>query len=220
MSLKNFIEDKSIIIFDFDGVLVNSVVIKTNAFVFIYKEYGSGIVDKVINHHRLNGGISRYKKFEYYHNTFLNYKLNSNELDALDEKFSNYVVNKVVNCAEIVGAHDFLKKNYKEKHLFINSATPVNEINKIVDLKRWRHYFRGVYGSPNSKVENIYNILEGAEVGEDKKHNLSIFFGDARSDYIAAVETGVEFVLIDHSNPPFPGQDKIQYKLTNFLPLL
>ena len=76
MTLKKHIEDKSIIIFDFDGVLVDSVEIKTNAFAFIYKEYGDDIVDKVIYHHRLNGGMSRYKKFEYYHDTLLNYKLN------------------------------------------------------------------------------------------------------------------------------------------------
>ena len=58
------------IIFDFDGVIVESVNIKTIAFKKIYKKYGNEIVNKVVDHHLSNGGMSRFEKFNYYHKNF------------------------------------------------------------------------------------------------------------------------------------------------------
>ena len=58
--------------FDFDGVITESVQIKTDAFVALYSNYGTDIVQKVVKHHETNGGMSRYKKIKLYHKTLLN----------------------------------------------------------------------------------------------------------------------------------------------------
>ena len=55
------------IIFDFDGVIAESVHIKSSAFSDLYKSYGEDIVKRVVKHHEANGGMSRYKKIRYYH---------------------------------------------------------------------------------------------------------------------------------------------------------
>ncbi len=60
------------IIFDFDGVIVESLHIKSNAFKQIYMPYGEEIANQVVKHHEANGGISRFNKFKYYHKVFLN----------------------------------------------------------------------------------------------------------------------------------------------------
>ena len=52
------------IFFDFDGVIADSVNVKTEAFEKIYLPYGKEIAEKVINHHRENGGMSRFEKFD------------------------------------------------------------------------------------------------------------------------------------------------------------
>ncbi len=52
--------------FDFDGVLVESGDIKTQAFADLYQSYGNTIVNEVVRYHKLNGGLSRYKKFRYF----------------------------------------------------------------------------------------------------------------------------------------------------------
>ena len=57
------------IIFDFDGVIAQSVEVKTEAFADMYKEYGKAVVNKVVQHHEDNGGMSRFEKFRLYHNT-------------------------------------------------------------------------------------------------------------------------------------------------------
>ena len=61
----DLLKNKRLFAFDFDGVIVDSVNIKTEAFAEIYKPYGQKIVDRVINHHISNGGMSRFKKFKY-----------------------------------------------------------------------------------------------------------------------------------------------------------
>ena len=68
--IKNIVKKKKFIVFDFDGVVLDSVEIKTNAFAEIYSEYGSEIVSKVVEYHKRNGGLSRFEKFKYYHKFF------------------------------------------------------------------------------------------------------------------------------------------------------
>ena len=54
------------IFWDFDGVIKDSLEIKTNAFYQLFQEYGIDIANKVKEHHLLNGGMSRYEKMPIY----------------------------------------------------------------------------------------------------------------------------------------------------------
>ena len=99
------------IIFDFDGVIAESVKVKTEAFAELYSPYGKGIVKKVVEHHKANGGISRFEKFKLYHKLFLNTDLTSSDIDQMSNKFSFLVVSKVISCPYVPGVMDFIKKN-------------------------------------------------------------------------------------------------------------
>lgn len=220
MSIKSFIDSKLIFIFDFDGVLVDSVEIKTEAFASLYKEHGIELVNKVIEHHRLNGGMSRYEKFKYYHQSFLNQKITKDELNRLDQKFSNYVVNKIVKSSEIEGATDFLNKFYKHKKCFVNSATPVTEIKKIIMLRGWSHYFEGIFGSPDDKIKNILKIFNKLEKKQPFNKSSAVFFGDARSDYLAARDSGIDFVFVSNRKNNFIEMENIKYHITNFVEIM
>ena len=50
------------ILFDFDGVLVESTYIKTQAFYQLYLPYGKIIAKKAVDHHLQHMGIARYEK--------------------------------------------------------------------------------------------------------------------------------------------------------------
>ena len=52
------------IIFDFDGVIVESMDIKTQAFAHLFRKCSEDIIKKVIQLHLDNGGMSRYEKFK------------------------------------------------------------------------------------------------------------------------------------------------------------
>ena len=95
------------IVFDFDGVIKDSVDIKTDAFRELYKQYGDDIVKKVIEHHHKNGGVSRFKKIEYYHKEYLRLPLKGNQIDEIASKFSNIVLNKVIKSNSSLEQRNF-----------------------------------------------------------------------------------------------------------------
>ena len=71
------------IFFDFDGVIADSVDIKTKAFAKLFKRYGDEIVKKVVEYHLSHGGVSRYDKFRYYYQNFLGKKITDDEINIL-----------------------------------------------------------------------------------------------------------------------------------------
>ena len=85
------------IIFDFDGVIAESNEVKTNAFYELYQRYGAEIAKKVVNHHMMNEGLSRFEKFKHYHKNFLNKNISNSELKSMSIEFSNFVVKKVID---------------------------------------------------------------------------------------------------------------------------
>lgn len=180
------------IIFDFDGVLADSVEVKTEAFASLFESFGPEIQARVIEHHRQNGGMTRAEKFKLYYKDFLKSPINNNELERLCKKFSSLVVDEVVASSEIEGAGAFLEKWYKRIKCFVNSATPDDEIREIILRRGMKHYFWEVCGSNFSKAENIKYLI--------KKYRLfpseCLFLGDAVSDYQAARSCTVDFIGI------------------------
>ena len=98
------------IIFDFDGVIAESVQVKTDAFAEIYKNYGSDIVKKVVEHHEANGGISRFEKIRFYHESFLNREITERELSDLANQFSSLVLDNVIGAPYVPGAFEYIQK--------------------------------------------------------------------------------------------------------------
>ena len=66
------------IVFDYDGVILNSVEIKNDAFKELVKNYNDQVKKKFVKFHLENLGVSRYKKFEFLTNILLKEKSNNN----------------------------------------------------------------------------------------------------------------------------------------------
>ncbi len=178
------------IIFDFDGVLVETMDIKTQAFCDLYQEHGVDIVEKVKNYHLANGGVSRYEKFRYFAEVLLGEKISEDELNNLGERFSKLVEGAVIKASWVAGAHEFLEKFYTEISFYVVSATPTDELKRIIQARKMNHYFQSVHGSPKKKGALINKIVSE----NDYKHDRVVMIGDATSDYDGAKEAGVKFI--------------------------
>lgn len=190
---QEIINQKSILIFDFDGVLADSVGIKADAFAELYSPYGSEIVDKVVAHHLANGGMSRFEKFIYYHDVYLNMNRYKLDIDKLSDQFSTIVMDRVITCPEIPGAETFIQENFLQRRCYINSATPQDEIRQIVLARGLKKYFSAVLGSPKSKSENLEKIRRS---NPNIPISEFLFFGDALSDLEAANNHNIDFIGI------------------------
>ena len=180
------------IIFDFDGVIVDSVGIKEKAFQEIYKPFGKEVVEKVIQHHYENGGVSRFEKIKFYHKYFLEMELNNQELKDITDQFSMLVLDKVVASPYIPGSDDFINNYYNKYLFFISSATPELEINKICIRRGINKKFKGIYGSPKTKSMHVESILHNWNLNRDEV----LFIGDSLSDYEAAKKFGLHFLPV------------------------
>ena len=82
------------IVFDFDGVIINSHKIKTQGFYFIFKIYGNKIAREAKKYHEKNIGKSRTYKFRYILKNILHKKVTKKELLNLDHDFDNFIKKK------------------------------------------------------------------------------------------------------------------------------
>lgn len=178
--------------FDFDGVLVDSVEVKTKAFAKLFETFGDDVVTQVVNHHRHHGGMTRVEKFRFYHRNFLKRDLDDEELDKLCHRFAQLVVDEVIAAPEIRGAEVFLQQYSQHIPCFVISATPEDEIKLIVKGRGWSDYFKEVRGAPESKENNLEKLLKYYRLMASQ----CLYFGDAHHDYVAATKWGVNFLGI------------------------
>ena len=183
------------IIFDFDGVIAESVHIKSDAFASLYKQYGGNIITKVIKHHEANGGLSRFEKIKLYHGSYLNKAITNEEIEELANQFSELVVEKVIDSPYVPGVFKYIQKCYEKYNLFISTGTPTNEMKQILIGRGIAEYFIEIHGSPEKKSVHISKIMSKYNYQPDEL----IFYGDANTDIDAAEQANVPFVLIKNN---------------------
>ena len=176
-------------IFDFDGVLLESAEIKTEAFRQLFSGYPDK-ADEIVKYHKMNMGISRYVKFHYFYEKILGKELSRDKETELGKKFSQIVMKKIENAPFVSGTIDFLDAHYKKIPLFIASGTPHEELYYIIKKQGISHYFKEIHGTPRKKPEIIVDILSRYSWSASNV----IFVGDAESDLKAAEESGVCFI--------------------------
>ena len=106
------------IIFDFDGVVVESGEIKTQAFANLYRDYGETVMSEVARYHVLHGGMSRYQKFRYFQETLLEKPpLTPEEERHLDQRFSQLVLEAVIASDPVPGAAELIRREAEQNTL-------------------------------------------------------------------------------------------------------
>ena len=91
------------LIFDCDGVILNSNEVKTQAFRKVFEKYNIKAGDEFINYHRSNGGVSRYIKIEKFLKNILpkydeNRDFNKDEFSMLLQSYSNQCKESLLKC--------------------------------------------------------------------------------------------------------------------------
>jgi phosphoglycolate phosphatase-like HAD superfamily hydrolase len=193
------------IIFDFDGVVVESGDIKTQAFGNLYRTYGETVMTAVMQYHSANGGMSRYQKFHYFQQHLLKKPpLTPDEEQLLDQRFSELVVEAVIASETVPGAAELIRKEATRIPLFIASGTPEAELKTIVMRRGLAPYFTAVRGSPTPKQMLIADILSSHALSPERV----LMIGDALIDYQSAQANKIAFLgrVRSGDDNPFPAE--------------
>ena len=187
---ENILTSSSIIFWDFDGVIKDSVSVKTLAFEKLFVPYGLEIAQKVKRHHESNGGLSRFEKIPLYL-SWAGEDATDELVDKFCNLFSEIVFQSVVESAWVPGVYEFLFENYHEKYFVLATAAPQLEIERILSALKINHFFREIVGAPTKKEDTIRLALEKQKI----KPACALMIGDSETDFLAAQVNGVRFVL-------------------------
>lgn len=197
------------IFFDFDGVIVESVSIKTNAIAKLFKNENKEIRQRIVNYHLNNTGVSRHEKFRFIYKRMLDRQLSDAELNMLCDRFSTLVLEEVIKAPYVKGVKEFLENSRSKYKCFVISATPQQEIEEIIQKRHMSHFFKATYGAPTKKSDAARDIL----IRENLKPIEVLYIGDALSDYMAAKVNAVNFVArIDEDGSIFKDIDCLKTK--------
>ena len=184
------------LIFDCDGVILNSNKIKTNAFRRVLKKYNQKAVDEFIKYHISNGGLSRYTKFKFFINTILPKfeEIELNKKILFKELLHNYSIESksaLFNC-EVTKKLKLLRNHIVKIPWLIVSGGDQKELIEVFKHKKIYDLFNGgIYGSPDKKNEIIQReIINGKIVFP------ALMFGDSKLDYKVAKSNKIDFLFV------------------------
>lgn len=178
-------------IFDCDGVILNSNKVKTQAFYNAALNYGEHAAQELVDYHVNHGGISRYRKFEYFLQTIVGSTSETGALNALLSTYATEVRARLLTCGTAPGL-DKLRSATSQARWMVVSGGDQSELNEIFSHRNMHTFFDGgIYGSPDTKE----TILE-REITSGNIKFPALFLGDSLYDHEAASRAGIDFIFV------------------------
>lgn len=178
-----------VLVFDFDGTLVESNQLKYDAYFDLFPgdAYHSGIIRQVLAD---SYEESRYVILEKI------LRLLGAENERLEEQvnmlagqYNAIVLEGVKHCPECPGAEAVLRQLYQVYPLYLSSTTPEDALREILQFRQWSGYFKEIFGYPRKKAETLQTILRQERITPGQV----LVVGDGESDRSSAAQVGCEF---------------------------
>jgi phosphoglycolate phosphatase-like HAD superfamily hydrolase len=178
----------ALVFWDFDGVIKESVNVKTLAYEKLFLPFGPEIAARVRQHHERHGGVSRFDKIPLY----LAWAGAGSELcEEYCDRFSDSVVQAVIDSPWVPGVREYLLQHCEEQYFVLVTATPQEEIELILRALDIHNCFREVHGAPTTKTCAIEATLCKSGCSPSR----AVMVGDAETDLRAAQANSVNFIL-------------------------
>ncbi|MCL5029016.1 MAG: HAD hydrolase-like protein [Bacteroidetes bacterium] len=181
-----------IVVFDFDGVLVDSNKIKYDAFFKLFPENSKAgsIAKKVLKNHREDSRFFIIRKVVEELNTGIGSKNISSLIDYYINEYGNIVESCVATVSEIPGAGNCLSELYLSYGLYLISSTPFDSLMRIIKTRSMESYFKRIYGFPMTKINSLAEILKKDNIVPEEV----LVIGDGLVDLEMAKYFGCNFV--------------------------
>lgn len=178
------------ILFDFDGVILDSMPVRDFGFREIFKKYDSKLVEELIKYHNINGGLSRFVKIKYFYEVLLGESINDSKIYEYAGKFSEIMKIELTKEKYLISASvEFIKANNKNYNFHIVSGSEEKELNYLNEKQGLADNFITIEGSPTPKSELVKNIIKKYGYNEEE----TILIGDSINDYEACVANNIDF---------------------------
>lgn len=180
------------IVFDCDGVVLDSNVVKTEAYFRTAKNLGAtdAQAQALVDYHVKLGGISRYHKFDWYLREVLQQPVTEAAVQKLLDSFSQELEVGLMQCNLAKGL--FALREKTESNWLILSGGDQQEIRDLFANRKIAHMFNGgLFGSPDNK-----DLVLAREMANNNISQPALFLGDSKYDFEVATRAGLDFIFI------------------------
>jgi len=187
------------IVFDCDGVILDSNVVKTEAYCRAAKRLGvtDAQAQALVDYHVRLGGISRYHKFDWYLREVLHQRVTKEAIQVWLDAFSDELEEGLMACSIADGVED-LKAKTPDATWMILSGGDQQEIRDLFHKRVLPSgqllatlFTGGLFGSPDNKDTVLAREKESGHL-----RFPALFVGDSKYDYEAAKRAGMDFVFV------------------------
>jgi phosphoglycolate phosphatase-like HAD superfamily hydrolase len=188
--LLKLVKEFKIIFWDFDGVIKDSVRVKSKGYEKLFLPFGEELVKQVSQHHEAHGGISRYDKIPLYLG-WAGEPADTGQVKEFCDRFSILVKQAVIDSPWVPGVLGYLRSYHKHQCFIMITGTPQEEIEQILKALKISDYFREVHGAPKEKAVVVNDVLKRLKFSPEQ----ALVIGDSETDLEAAKENNVSFLL-------------------------
>jgi len=181
------------IVFDCDGVVLDSNLVKTEAYFRTAKSLGAtdAQAQALVDYHVRLGGISRYHKFDWYLREVLHQPATKEAVQVLLDEFARELEVVLMECAVAEGL-PALRAASPQANWMILSGGDQQEIRTLFAKRDLAKYFDGgLFGSPDNKDTVLAREKENGNL-----QFPALFIGDSKYDFEAATRAGLDFVFL------------------------
>ncbi len=186
------------IVFDCDGVVLNSNKVKVQAYFDVAKRMGGSDAEAqaFVDHHVSKGSFPRNGKIEYYLNNIVKQPVTKALVQQYIAAFEDILDKTLMEC-EIASGILTLKSSTANARWMLLSGGDQAELRRVFPRRNVEGhnlaslFEAGIFGGPDIKEEVL--------VREKANTNLQVpalFLGDSKYDYQAATTAGLDFVFL------------------------
>jgi len=202
-----------VIVFDFDGVLVDSNQLKYDAWfeIFNESEFAKKNLQKVLEKMReatrfeILSVVSKLLRIESEERAFW--------VQRYAELYNRAVQSRISSGGLRLGLVDLLQNLILHYNLYISSATPEIPLLETVKELGIFSYFKSVLGSPLSKDERLLKIIQQ----ENCCAKEVLVVGDGEGDRNSAFNNGCQFIGLINDFNEWKKTDQNLILINNFL---
>ena len=181
------------LVFDCDGVVLDSNKVKTEAFYQTVLPYGDAAAQAMVDYHVANGGVSRYRKFTFFLERIVPIYAKNQvpELEVLLQAYAEHVREGLLSCEVAPGLKELREQTPNARWLIVSGGDQV-ELRDVFKSRNISELFDGgIFGSPDTKVEILDRGLKTGVI-----QHPALYLGDSKYDHTAASDAGLDFLFL------------------------
>ena len=191
--MKRDITKYQTIVFDCDGVVLDSNITKIDSYFRTARKLGGSNhqAQALVDYHVKFGGMASWPKFKWYIEEILKQEATNDLLKEYLDTFGLAINRGLMTCRLAEGLTELKKRTAHANWVVVSEGMQI-QMQTVFKDRELTHFFDGgVYGSPDDKNAILLREIENGNI-----QMPALFIGDSCYDYEASIGAGLDFVFL------------------------